>query len=403
MSNKIEEPTNPKNLFIKDPLNITETIPDESEKRVIPLGEFSEFILSEQPKLLTAVRNGNLLPEAISQRQRELIREVNAEDLLDIRNHKEQAQIALLDLSFAMSAVTFSEGTVPEEIQILNSELSAITGLPEMMTFEKIVNINSRLPFNQIRTFTDGPVGNSERRFYYGHELMNVKMQDTINAVIESVELLNSYTGNIDRVLYLLKRGANNMEEFAKFMKSFMKMPREHFGVFRQYLSQYPDKTRNASGAFLGIPRLDIRLVGLTPKYEEFLDEGMRYFPVAEQEDIQYAQQMAKQDKYLVKQYLKLEGEEQKGVAKALVELIEPIRDFRLGHLAAVMHFVPGALGEGLKGLKSQLMLTEEEPILDDESSDVKGTAGFLPGPLLRNIIRMDMRALEELNNVIND
>jgi hypothetical protein len=193
------------------------------------------------------------------------------------------------------------------------------------------------------------------------------------------------------------------MEEFAKFMKSFMKMPREHFGVFRQYLSQYPDKTRNASGAFLGIPRLDIRLVGLTPKYEEFLDEGMRYFPVAEQEDIQYAQQMAKQDKYLVKQYLKLEGEEQKGVAKALVELIEPIRDFRLGHLAAVMHFVPGAVGEGLKGLKSQLMLTEEEPILDDESSDVKGTAGFLPGPLLRNIIRMDMRALEELNNVIND
>lgn len=402
MSNNIEAPRGPKELFIKGRGNAETTTMTESESGVLPLGIFSKFVLTEQPRLLADVRSGHLDAVDVARRQRELIESLDPNEVNKTISDPDMARFAMLDLSFAMSGLTFSGITPPIEVRQLNTQLAQATGLPEMMTFEKVVSINSRLPFNQMRAFTYGAVGDTERRFYYGHDLMDVKMQETTEIAAESIELLRTQ-GNAGavEVATLLTRGASNMGEFAEFMRAFMRMPREHFGEFRQYLSQYPDGTRNASGAFIGMPRLNIRLVGLSPKYEQFLDEGMRYFSISEQPDIQHARELAQQGYYLVDQCEQLEGEDQKRVAKALVDVIEPIKDFRLRHLAAVNHFVPQALPEGLRNLKAELASTEEEPILDDESNVAKGTAGFLPGPLLRNTLRLDLKALERLNTLL--
>lgn len=128
----------------------------------------------------------------------------------------------------------------------------------------------------------------------------------------------------------------------------------------------------------------------------------MRYFPVHEQPDIQQAQTMAKQGHYLVAQCERLQpGELQLTLATTLKSVIEPIRDSRLSHLTLVYKYVPKAMPEGIKDLKVQLEQTEEEPIFDDSSTVVRGTAGFIPGPLLRNVLRMDKRALERLDRII--
>jgi len=405
MPNNIEAPKGPSDLFAvkRQAVGTEGSITSEMGENVLPLGAFSKFVLIEQPELLNAIRAGELSLYAVVDKQRELIINLTREDIGRIIANQDLARVAMLDLSFAVNSVIFSGGTPPEEVRELNVRLSQVTGLPETMTFEKIVSVNSKLPFSQMRAFTSGAVGETEKRFYYAHELMDIKLQETIAIATQSVDALRSKgQQGVDEVVVSLEKGAGNMKEFADFMKGFMKMPREHFSIFRQYLSQYPDGTRNASGAFIGMPRLNIRLVGLSPRYEEFLDEGIRYFPVSEQPDIHYARGQAQQGDYLVAQCERLQGEPQQKLAKALIQIIEPIRDFRLGHLAAVVRYIPQAMPEGVKDLKIQLAQTEEEPIIDDKSAVTKGTAGFLPGPLLRNTLRLDLKALERLNAIIN-
>jgi hypothetical protein len=401
MINNIEAPKEARELFSQSDsyTNNENSIYKERLMQVFPLGDFSTFVAKEQPSLLEKVRSGHLSAEVIVQKHQELLQKISQEDLAVIIQNQTCARVAMLDLSFAMGAAIFSGVTPPDELSQLNVFLSELTGLPEKMTFEKIITINSQLPFVHMRTFTGGDVGETEKRFYYGHELMDVKLRDTTECVTQSVELLQkNRREDIGFVLEKLESGAKNMEEFAEFMRNYMRMPKEHFDVFRQYLGQYPDKTRNASGVFIGIPRLNIRLVGLSPKYEEFLEEGMKYFAINDQPDIQKAQLQARNGEYLVAQCERLQEEGLRTqVAEALIKLIEPIRDFRLSHLSAVYKYVPQAMPEGLKDLKKQLTETEEEPIMEDGLDAVKGTAGFIPGPLLRNIVRLDMQALERL------
>lgn len=410
MPNNIEAPKGPSDLFAvkRRAIGIEVSIPSEMGENVFPLGEFSEFILTEQPRLLTEIRAGNLGVEALIQKQRELLTNLNPKVVEMAARDPVLANIAMLDLTFALNAAILAKNPPsgskpPHELEQLSTHFVRATGLPRIMTFEKIVGINSKLPFSQMRAFTSGAAGETERSFYYGHELMNVKLQETVSIATQSVDTLSTKgQQGVDEVVVSLEKGAGNMKEFANFMKGFMRMPREHFSIFRQYLSQYPDGTRNASGAFIGMPRLNIRLVGLSPKYEQFLDEGMEYFPINEQLDIERARLMAQQGYYLVAQCERIQGCPQQELAQTLIKLIEPIRDFRLSHLAAVYHHVPQAIPEGLKNLKAELAQTEEEPILDDKSRVVKGTAGFLPGPLLRNALRLDLRALDRLNAIVS-
>lgn len=405
MTNIREAPRRPEELFPKPKLEgeVYAARAPEAEPQILPLGAFSNFVLNEQPGLLAGVRAGQVDAEEISERQRALIMGLHTNETERVMKDPKLSRVALLDLSFAMSGLTFSGITPPDEVHHLNAQIAQATGLPELMTFEKVVRINSRLPFPQMRTFTEGAVGETEKRFYYGHDLMDAKMYDTTNIAAQSIDTLRARgKEGADEVVDLLSRGAGNMSEFAEFMRSFMKMPREHFGEFRQYLSQYPDGTRNASGAFMGMPRLDIRLVGLSPMYECFLAEGMKYFPVDEQPDIHCAREMAREGHYLVRRCEALPaGTQRERVARALMEVINPITDFRLTHLAAVKRFVPQALPEGLRGLSEQLQNTKEEQILDQSTSVLKGTAGFLPGPLLRNILRLDLSALKRLNALL--
>lgn len=397
-------PKAPAELFARQPGNVTKA---SSEDGIFPLGEFSKFVSREQPALLALIRESGGSPDAMVKRQEETLRgigtiEVDALLRNDAYPGRFFAKVALLDLSFAISAAIFSRATPSPEVQKLNRDLAAALGLPEMMTFEKIISINSGLPFGQMRTFTDGDVGETEKRFYYGHDLMDSRLRDTTLAVAQAVGLLKENDPDAVRAaISLLISGSESISEFAKFMRSFMEMPREHFGVFRRYLMQYPDKTRNASGAFIGMPSLHIRLDGLSPRYEQFLDEGMPYFPVDERPDIEAARAMAREGIYIVAQCESLVGEQRMELASAAKSLITQIKDFRLTHIAAVNRHAPEALPEGLVGLKRSLSETEEEPILDDGKDGAKGTGGFLSGPLLRNCLRMDIRAVERLEAVL--
>lgn len=409
MSNNIEAPREPKDLFNEGRMGRGETSrSSEIETRVLPLGAFSEFILAEQPRILAKIRAGNLDVEELIKRQRELLTKLNLEDVEIAARDPILANIAMLDLTFALNAAILAKNPPsgnkpPDALEQLSDHFAQATGLPRIMTFEKIVGINSKLPYKQMRTFTDGEVGETERMFYYAHELMNTDYQDTAGVASDAVATLTTFgRQGVREIEAPLARAIENMNKFSDFMAGFMRMPVEHFAIFRQYLSQYPDGNRNASAAFMGMPRLNLRLMGSASFYEDFLNEGMQYFPVTEQQDIQQARIDAQQGDYLVAICERLEGQEGKNLAGKVEELIEPLHQFRLTHFAAVLKYLPPqAIPEGGKNLRAQL----EEPyesILEDQPGVIRGTGGFLPGPLLRNMLRLDLRSLERLRTVVD-
>jgi len=409
MLNSIEAPRGPNDLFSnRDQARRAENPALlEAEVRVLPLGPFSEFILTEQPRLLTAIRAGSFGAGVLVQRQREILASLDPEIVDRAIANPFLARIAMLDLTFSINAAVLAEnppsGSRPsDEVEQLNARFAHVTGQPRAMTFEKIVGVNSKLPYQQIRTFTDGEVGATERMFYYSHALMDTLLQDTTRTAANAVSILANGQST-EETIEDLSHSAKKMQEFSDFMMAFMRMPHEHFTVFRQYLSQYPDRTRNASGAFIGMPRLNLRLMGSMPFYEDFLNEGMQYFPVTEQQDIQQARRDAQQGNYLVAICERLEDHEGKNLAKKVKELIEPLHQFRLTHFAAVIKYLPPqAIPEGGKNLKAQL----EEPyesILEDKPGIVRGTGGFLPGPLLRNMLRLDLHSLQRLETILNE
>lgn len=405
MSNNIEAPREANDLFVdRGQFPHGEKLAHvEVGVRVLPLGEFSEFILTEQPRLLTAIRAENIGVDSIIQRQREILASLNPEVVETAIATPTLARVAMLDLTFGINAVVLSGGIPPDEVEQLSSRLVKATGLPRTMTFEKIVTINSSLPFEHIRTFTDGGVGKTERMFYYGHELMDTRLQDTTRVVTDAVTALTtSGKSNVGDTEVLLTRGVRNMAEFIDYMQGFFRMPTEHFAIFRQYISQYPDGTRNASAAFIGMPRLCLRLVGSAPFYEQFLDLGMPYFPITEQSDINKARINAQEDNYLVVLCERLQPPEGKIIASMLFQLVDSLHQFRLLHFAAVLKYVPGAIPEGGKDLKA-LLAEDYESILEDQSDVVKGTGGFISGPLLRNILRLDLRSLARLKAIIDE
>ncbi len=409
MSNNIEAPRVPTDLFISngrvhdtDILKMPEL---EVETRVLPLGEFSEFVLTEQPRLLTAIRAKELGVEVIIQRQRELLTCLSPETIEVARNNPKLARIAMLDLTFAINAAILavnppSGSNPPDEVERLSAHFTQVTGLPRTMTFEKVVSVNSELPFEQMRAFTEGEVGRTERMFYYGHELMNTILQQTTDTTANVIESLPNFGMQSEAEVSLQKAGLD-MNKFSEFMTAFMKMPTEHFAIFRQYLAQYPDGTRNASAAFIGMPRLNLRLMGSVPFYEEFLDIGMRYFPILEQPDIQQARTAVHRGDYLIGLCEKLDNSDRQKLAELLKQIIEPLHQFRLTHFAAVLKYLPPqAVPEGGKDLKAQLRQPYES-ISEDNPNIAKGTGGFLPGPLLRNMLRLDLQALERLDLIL--
>lgn len=410
MPNNIEAPREPNDLFANrsQSAGFEVKVPLETEKRILPLGEFSEFVLTEQPRMLAEIRAGNLGVEALIQRQKETLAKLNSEDIEIAARDPMLADIAMLDLTFAFNAAILAKNppfgsNSPDEVEQLISRFAQVTGLPRTMTFEKIVGINSKLPYKQMRTFTDGEVGETERMFYYAHELMNTDYQNTAGVASEAVATLTTFgRQGVRGIEAPLARAIENMHKFSDFMTGFMRMPAEHFAIFRQYLSQYPDGTRNASAAFMGMPRLNLRLMGSASFYEDFLNEGMLYFPMGEQQDIQQARIDAQQGNYLVAICERMEDQEGKNLAGMVTQLIEPLHQFRLTHFATVIRFLPPqAIPEGGKNLRAQL----EEPyesILEDKPGAVRGTGGFMPGPLLRNMLRLDLRTLERLQAITN-
>lgn len=409
MSNYIEAPKGPNDLFNKGWMRRGETsASSEVETRVLPLGAFSEFILIEQPRLLASIRAHEFGADVVVQRQQEILANLDPKIIDRATVNPFLAKIAMLDLTFAINAVILAEdppsgSAPPDEVETLSSHFAQVTGLPITMTFEKIVSVNSTLPFSQMRTFTDGEVGATERTFYYGHAPMDRILQDTTRVATNAISAL--VDGRMAKeTIGALSQSAGKMQEFSDFMTGFMRMYRDHFTVFRQYLSQYPDGTRNASGAFIGgMPRLNLRLMGSAPFYEDFLNEGMQYFPVFELPDIKQAHIAAQQGNYLVAICERLGGYEGKDLAKVLIQLIELLHRFRLTHYIAVLKYLPPeAIPDRGKNLKVQLEESYES-ILEDQPGIAKGTGGFSSGPLLRNMLRLDLRSLARLETLIKD
>ena len=155
-------------------------------------------------------------------------------------------------------------------------EMNAIMGRPPItqMTYQDIVLDN---PSVDLRVFTSGSVGDAERRFYRGHQLI----EDTLALAIASLQIVLDEPDKADLSLDIAIKACAYV---VNGMQSFMRdLDKEDFMGFKPFFDTNPyTGEKGPSGAFSAkVPHVDILLYGCdTPKETmRYLTDNKAYFP----------------------------------------------------------------------------------------------------------------------------
>lgn len=284
----------------------------------------------------TMVREGNLDYPELAEAHQEYLDKAENDILWETDESK--AATNQMDLLF-MLGTYLPAGTsytqVPPKLLGLIEQNASRFGLPRRMTYELIIDHNFRefMRTGQIRTFFDGDQGLHERDFYIGHALSEPYIQSAQGMVVSVLR-----DGKHVDTTRMMEGARQATDEFSAYMLRYNHYPTDYFKDLRQYLASYPEGVRNASGAFMpGVQLMELALHAGSrdyPKYAEFLNESMPYFPRRSQAQI--AELMIASESgfnvwdQLVAGNIQLPEEARQGLIGVVGDLLQ----FRLRHLA---------------------------------------------------------------------
>lgn len=199
--------------------------------------------------------------------------------------------IARLDLKMLQAAIENSGLRTPGELAALIERFRGGT-LP-VLTYEDIVLAN---PPDDMRTFTDGNVGETEKLFYRTHQLIEAALESVLPTIAKCCETgAVSDLGDVEGAIGVLSRGTEELSHMAP----------GHFDQFRRYLNGYCGM-KGSSGMFSeSIPRLEVLLRGeLPPKYRDQLVRDWEYYPVGDRPKLEHAIVLAWHKKSLIQRAL---------------------------------------------------------------------------------------------------
>ncbi len=228
-----------------------------------PLGALSDFVRSTLPT--ESPRLGDALPMLPT---RKALKSLEPGD----------AKVALLDLKMLFVAASrhptphLVRDAFADRIELMN----ALLGSPPVtqMTYQEIVLNN---PPADLRVFTPGRLGDAERRFYRGHQLIE---ESLAYAIFEMQEA----SRNPQNALICLQGALIACNRVVEGMRSFMTdLERDEFMGFKPFFDTNPyTGEKGPSGAFSAkVPHVDILLYGHeTPgNILDYLYENKKYFP----------------------------------------------------------------------------------------------------------------------------
>lgn len=261
-------------------LAASRAFPASRHNEIRPWGELSHFIIDHMPDMTEAwktQKTDHLRPyiSALSS----LIDVLEADPHPAIRGGRD-SDIALLDLRMLYNVTAIMGlddfhgrlATVIESRAVRNGQNTA-----SCLTYQDIVIAN---PSEDMRHFTAGPVGESEKRFYYGHQFIEAHFSTVINA-LKDIGVTASLTDadihqHFSQARLAMREANEKMQRFRTHMDT------AHFREYRAFFKA-SEAEKGASGAFSAkFPHIDLLLHGDQTPDEVFayLDNNRAYFPM---------------------------------------------------------------------------------------------------------------------------
>lgn len=312
--------------------------------KIRPLREISDFVVEKLPEMLEKPS------EVLVTRAAFLLQEFwHGLTLADCINGVEEKDLALLDLKMLESGIVHSGLTPPQQLSELIDGLSG-SRLPSL-SYEDLIFIN---PLHDLRLFTCGIIGETEKFFYHSHRLIEDSLWWVIRIVKKWIGLKIASEDNPIWCQVSANDIKAELSEVIKKMAALAQMPPEHFAAFRRYLTSHPvRKLKGPSGAFTArIPTLELLFRGneLPLSYTDYLTQNDKYFPRGGRRELRQAMRVVRGHRTLI-ETSRWDGVHDWQELKATIETLGTFFDqFRSVHLSAVAKQIPEALKGNLAG-----------------------------------------------------
>ena len=315
-----------------------------------PLGEVSNFVVSDLPSVLEGIREGRTSVESFSQTTARLVSSLRVALVLYALQNEQQRDLAGLDLKMLETAIVQSGGKPSVELSSLIDSFSAKSSQPPGITYEEIILVN---PKQDRRLFTRGEAGQTENAFYQGHRIIEDHLGNAVVVFKNAISDLTIYglkkVGKASRNLLEVQADLNSV---IRGTHTIGNQNRAHFTEFRKYLGGNPIRgTKGPSGAFTaGIPAIELFLAGekLPQDYIDYLNENMMYFPRQGRSDLKIGMSFAEKGFTLTALSDKLGNPEL--LRQAIDGFSKLIRIFRGEHYKTVGNQLPEALAGKVGG-----------------------------------------------------
>ncbi len=317
-----------------------------SPKAVRPLGEISNFVQEELPRLISNfenVANNNSDPKinyALAERMKELFTQ-DAAEIIKGLNDNESFNVAILDCK--MCAMALWHGGIqelPQNLKELLVNLCKQRGDPHILTYEDIILNN---PPSDLRTFFEkkSALADNEIVFYTAHQMVENFLIPAV-AIIRSALAQEKISEFETSAIAVLLKGSN--QATALLSKELIK---KDFGVFRKYLKSV-GPLNGPSGAFSGsYPLLDLLWLGKDKVFDDNLkryQNDMIYFPSFQREEIKH---LATTDSVSVKCLVTSGNTNFNNLLKVIEKAMF---DFRAIHLGSVKKHLPEVFADQEQG-----------------------------------------------------
>lgn len=361
----------------------------------------TEYVLEELPGYLRGIREEEIDYGDLASSQHSLIED--AEKTLLTNTSAEVAKRMQLDMLFMLGgylpAGKDAYKRAPATLLSLIEYQAERFNLPRRMDYDLIIDYNSQEygRSGQMRQYLDGANAPHERDFYLGHYLTEPSVKMAAYA-LKGALMVPDHT-DVPGQLVL---AGDRMGQFSKDMAQYGRMPDESFAELRQYLLEYPEGVRNASGAFLpSVQMLELLLCnpGEDSEYAKFIDTSLPYFPAWSQpiikEQFEAATRGENIEDAIHNGKLLLDEEARRG----LLGVVNAFIVFRNTHLNITKRKIPEAFPEDRALVKEDLKRFGERPILSVRSESEAGSAGFD----VINVLGNAVARLERLKSRVED
>lgn len=357
----------------------------------------TNYVLRELPKDLREYSNGTLSHQEMAGRQQTMLlyeqQRIGGISDIDVAR-RTQLDLLMLLGGYLLDREQALRNAPPLLLKLLKQNAKQHHIAPRL-TYEYIVDVNTEafLQDHGIRVFSYGKVARIERDFYIGHYFAEKHMKQayrTLQSIIDDPTLITAEA---------LQIVCAELDKFTQFMAAYARLPHKEYGYFRRFLSPYPDKIKNASGAFMPSPQLfEMLLHPAGYAQTTYVATNMRYFSQWAQPLLGQGQEKAGAGRTIEALLATGEIRPTATEAKILHAIVEQFIQFKLTHIRVVTAKIPEAFPKHPIVEREQLRKFRPfQSAMRDGEGTQQGTGGFAPQDFLGDGINRLLSLQERL------